>query len=385
MPDIGADPRVKAALAKLQHFWWRDRFPATAYPENLWWRNRNDALIVQVLADCEAACGADQEYVAPFSWLFGAYRRWAIEQGASEDDASDFAASVIYGKPSDSGELVSGYYQNPHWYPLSNARLRGRLWEKTAAERHEVTSREAEIQDADSLGVLLDRSLAVTEVLEFAVGEDADMSWYTRSPEQVVMSEETRTLRLRARAERQRVAGPYWHAWNESALASANPSNRAGGRSDREWIEAFGPWDVFPVDYTSPAGFLPSTSLPLPLKPAASNAEGRALTRARLRYLDALAAAAGYESAKGRLSGFLREIVIDPRNHAELEGDDLIDIVRIGLGFSREAWLLSIGEPAPLFFQQVIGAASILSLYLAAIPQPPAVRDIATAMARSDQ
>jgi hypothetical protein len=375
---IDSDPRVRRAIATLNHYWYKRQYPAVPYPEDVWWRDERDPVVAQVIQECGDNPSERDHHDAPFQWLFQTYYRWAVEQGASHDHAGDFAAYVILGKPnvrssnytdgdadlSAEIELVSGYLQNPTWRPLSEKKLRGRLWPKTGPQKHEVHQpKELTPAQQARLDIAAERST-------LQVGFEPSGSWYATTPERVITGAAALQAREEERLERAETNELRWRELNEDALSRARDRNNAGRRSDRAWIEAFGPWDAASLQPAlRHAGYIPPRTEPLDMKPASRTDEGRALTRARERYLSALADSAGYTRRLGpsdyrtNATDLMKAIAAAPGNRYQAHTDqDLVDLIRQQLAVTWEAWNRSLTKPAPLFVQQFVGAACALNL-----------------------
>jgi hypothetical protein len=196
-------------------------------------------------------------------------------------------------------------------------------------------------------------------------------SWFFATPESVVLAAETLEARRLARQERSRFNGPRWRQHNEHALAASNDTNHAGGQSDRGWILDYGPWDVTP-DWDALNSFGGSSHVPPRrkagvLSPAARTAEGKALTRARQRYLAALAANASCldDLGQGDAPQLVRRMSRDPRNTWKRDTEqDLVRVIRTYLGYRKATWEIAMNAPPPLLVQNFIGASCGLNLYL---------------------
>jgi hypothetical protein len=296
-----------------------------------------------------------RHHVEPFGRLIRYYEAWARRQGADDDRAEEFAARVVYGKPSADGtELVNGYYQNPRWRPLGASALLGRLWERTAAEKHEVQS------PAGSEHPALDRA-PTAEATGWQTDDAPAVAWFRKSPEEVIVNLAEIDARRQSRAARERLNGPRWRSWIRQALSSLDDTNRAGGRSNRRWILDFGPWDLSPTPELLTLSSSPIPQKPRDERPPLRTTEGRALARARERYIQELARSAEHEDARH----LVRDIAADPRNRLnEDTGQDLIDLIRVALGFRIATWLDALDTPAPLFLQEFAGASGALNLHV---------------------
>jgi hypothetical protein len=224
-----------------------------------------------------------------------------------------------------------------------------------------------------SVDTLQDLRQETEGVPSWKVDDSLAVAWFRVSPEDVVINAEEIETRQHARKERERVNEPKWRTWNKQALASLDNRNRAGGRSNQQWIVDFGPWDLSPAPDVRRLGFIPSPHRAADQRPALRTTEGRALARARERYLNGLANAAEYPGA----DELVRGIAVDGRNRLNPNTEqDLVHIIRVALGFRRETWELSLQKPAPLFLQEFTGASCALSLYV-----PPAAHSESLAAA----